>query len=611
MSAGSAGVVVVESRSGGTTKTPDRAALLAFLALWFGMVLWALLFVRAYAAPFPFGDEFALWDLLPPSGSLSLQKLWSLKNEHRIPLPRLVQYVPYVLTGDLRAPMYVQVLVLAAVALSLALVARAIRGRTSLSDATFPLLWLHVGNSANLLAGFQLALTLPTAFVTFALGAIAISSGLARGGRAAVLGGSLVCLPLCGAAGLVQAPALGAWIAGLGWAGRRSPDPGERRAIRILLLSVAACALLCALHFRGYDPAHWNRYSDRPFAVIEAAAQLACLGFGPAAEVAWPAIAVPVLALLVATILLLVLGLLRRSPETRRRVGLLASMAGIASLVGSIGIGRAAMNEIPGFTPRYVTLTAPLLCCAYFAWMLYGRGRWKTIVCAAIAIGAAAALPWNAKDGYREGRELKSGVDRFESLVLSGAGTLELVESFTEIFPFHFPGRSREVLRTLALGRKAPFDRRPPPDAANFDYLTFSRPPVRIEGRVASDEPPQPRFVDGRHSVLVRPGTALVFELGEGERRISGRFGIPGELLRGVKIPTVRVVVLVRPRDGAPRTLLDRTLAPGSNRGDRRSHEFRFDLPQDAPGEIELRAEEAGGPRNLWSWSYWSDVRIE
>src|ERR1043165_1558128 len=188
----------------------DRGAAVFVFAVWAGMLFWALLFVHAFAPRFPFGDEFALWDLLPPSGNLSLESLWRLKNEHRIPLPRLVQYLPYVLTGDLRAPMVAQVFLLAALALLLILVARRMRGSTAWSDSFFPLVWLHAGNWANLLSGFQIALTLPTALATTILALLAVSRERVDGRRAVAVGACLACLPTCGAVGLVQAPALAA-----------------------------------------------------------------------------------------------------------------------------------------------------------------------------------------------------------------------------------------------------------------------------------------------------------------------------------------------------------------------------------------------------------------
>jgi hypothetical protein len=589
------------------TSNSGRAASAFVLAVWLGLTLGAIQFVRVFAAPFPFGDEGDLWDLLPPFGGLSLRALWKLKNEHRIPLPRLLQYVPYVLSDDLRAPMVLQVLILSGVALLSIAVVRRIRGRTAWSDTLFPLVWLHTGNWANLLSGFQIALTLPTALVTAILAGIAVSPGRAGVRRAIGMGSSLACLPLCGAVGLVQVPLLGAWLAGLGWSGRRSADPDERKGSRILLASVGLCAAFCALHFLGYRRAHWLLYSSRPTAVLEVVAKVLSLGLGPAARTYWPASAVFVLSLLAATVVLLLSGFARGSSENRRRLGLLTALAGMGCLVLSIGIGRADFSDDAGFTARYITLTAPILCCVSFAWILYGGRATGAVVCGLLALAAWAVLPENARIGSQQGQEIQDQVGRFEDLVGRGASPLELVLNYTKEFPFHYPQRSREILESLAFARKPPFDHGRAPDPAIFEFLTFSRVPSRVEPWESMDA----NYVDGHHVVLVRPGTSIHLDLLAGETRVSGSFGIPSEIDQGRKAGRIRILVESVPRDRPPRTLLDRTLTPASVESDRGIQPFAIDGVEDGPGEIVLRTESADDAKKIWDRSYWTDIRIQ
>ncbi|HEV8111923.1 MAG TPA: hypothetical protein VGR31_04050 [Planctomycetota bacterium] len=573
----------------------DRGAAVFVFAVWAGMLFWALLFVRAFAPRFPFGDEFALWDLLPRSGNLSLESLWRLKNEHRIPLPRLVQYLPYALTGDLRAPMVAQVFLLAALALLLILVARWMRGRTAWSDSFFPLVWLHAGNWANLLSGFQIALTLPTALATTILALLAVSRERVDGRRAAAVGACLACLPMCGAVGLVQAPALAACIAWLAISGRRSAGG------RVLLASVGVCAAFCALYVLGYRAPHWYHESTRPWAVLDVVAKLLALSIGPAAESWWPASGAFVLAVIASTLFLVA-----RARDGSRRLAFLASLAGIACLAVSIGVGRADVGPNQGFLARYVTLTTPLLCTGYLAWTAYGRGRSTALACGALALVAWVALPWNTHAGVDHGRGMREDVERFERVVAAGAGPAELVASFDELFPFHYPEASRWVVRTLALRRDPPFENARSFEPSEFDYLTFSRPPSRVE----SAEPVVARFVDGHHVVMAPIGASLRFDVAPGDARISGRFGVPSELA-AKKSGGVRVLVEAVPREGPPRTLFDRTLDPMSVESDRGSLAFAIDGAELPPGEIVFRTEILRPVRPMWSWSYWSDVRIE
>jgi hypothetical protein len=238
---------------------------------------------------------------------------------------------------------------------------------------------------------------------------------------------------------------------------------------------------------------------------------------------------------------------------------------------------------------------------------LYGGRASRAIVCGSLAVAVWAVLPVNARIGIREGRKIRDRVEQFENLVGRGASALELVESFTESFPYHYPQGSRQLLRALAFGHKPPFDHGPAPDAAVFDYLTFSRLPSKVE----SDQPTESRLVDGHHVVLVRAGTLIHLELRPGEKKISGTFGIPSEHSQGRKAVSVRILVEAVPRGGSPRTLLDRTLAPTSAESDRGSQSFAIDNLEEIPGEIILRTESAGDSPRDWIWSYWSDIRIE
>src|SRR3990172_4597303 len=83
--------------------------------------------------------------------------LWSQNSEHRLPFPRLVNLVLLRATGDFRSTMVFDTLALGAVAAAMILVARSLRdGRTSVADAFFPLLLLHLGNWDNLVWGWQI-----------------------------------------------------------------------------------------------------------------------------------------------------------------------------------------------------------------------------------------------------------------------------------------------------------------------------------------------------------------------------------------------------------------------------------------------------------------------
>src|SRR5438067_13717672 len=101
-----------------------RAAVVT--AVWAAMSAAAVGFVLAFGVNFPFMDEWATVPALAvpwPDPAW----LWEQHNEHLLPLPRLVYWAAFRLTGDLRAGMLVSALAWSALAKLLADAARAVR----------------------------------------------------------------------------------------------------------------------------------------------------------------------------------------------------------------------------------------------------------------------------------------------------------------------------------------------------------------------------------------------------------------------------------------------------------------------------------------------------
>ena len=81
------------------------------------MTILAFAFVAKYGPNLPLWDDFDMVDVMVGSQRVTLDWLWSLHNEHRVPLPKLVLLLLYRLTrNDFRAGMYFNVAVLAALA---------------------------------------------------------------------------------------------------------------------------------------------------------------------------------------------------------------------------------------------------------------------------------------------------------------------------------------------------------------------------------------------------------------------------------------------------------------------------------------------------------------
>src|SRR5262245_35311777 len=151
----------------------SRSAAIVAWGVWTATLAAALLFIAHYASNVPSWDD---WDMVPTlthNQPVTWDWLWSQHNEHRVPIPRLVFLATNRLLGvDMRVTMYLDVLVMAALAAWLMVTAARQRGRTSAADAFFPLALLSLGQAANLLWGWQLQFFASVALAIVALLAI-------------------------------------------------------------------------------------------------------------------------------------------------------------------------------------------------------------------------------------------------------------------------------------------------------------------------------------------------------------------------------------------------------------------------------------------------------
>src|SRR5262245_59461914 len=128
----------------------DRLALVFVLAVWLALTLFACAYLARVTRPIPFADDLEYATLLSGQEHVSWRLVWAQANEHRLPLARGILFGLVRAGADLRAGCYAQIALQALLALGLVLLARALRGRTSVCDAFFPLLLVHIGDPENL-----------------------------------------------------------------------------------------------------------------------------------------------------------------------------------------------------------------------------------------------------------------------------------------------------------------------------------------------------------------------------------------------------------------------------------------------------------------------------
>lgn len=435
--------------SAAASASPSGATRLAPVlvwGVWAAMTVALLGYVWAFARDVPWWDD---WDLVPVlSGRepASAAWLWERHNEHRIVVPRLIHLALAAPAGaDFRAAAYVNGLGLAAGALALILAARRLRGHTSCADALFPLLLLHWGQYDNLLWSFQVQFVSSTVLFLGALALIVTARPDALRGRGVLVGLCALALPFCGANGAALAPALIAWLVGAALA------RGRGAALLAALAALGAGAL--AVSFLGHVRPALHPPSPGVGAGLRSALLVLLMAEGPVGAVrGGPLIGLFVLLLAAAGVVVLARACLAGRVDRLRGLGLLAGLGAVAALGVFVGWGRAGLyagdpGAITGVT-RYVTLMAPLACCAALGWALV-RDRLAPY----LLLGAAALmLPANTLLGLEAGRWRAEVLDRLTEDARRGVPPEELSETYRPLVH----AVDRELLaERLAMLRKA------------------------------------------------------------------------------------------------------------------------------------------------------------
>lgn len=438
------------------TDSPDTRSRILVWGTWALTLASLLTFIVIDGRNIPFAEDWLMVAAMTGHEPDLASWLWSQNSEHRLPLPRLVNLTLLRATGDFRATMLFDTLILAAVTAGMILLARRLRGgRTRLEDAFFPLLLLQLGNWDNLLWGWQIQYVLPTILSCVILLCIVAPPAAWRRGAAHIGSLALVCLPLSGANGLIVAPPLAAWFGYQAWAHRGALSATRR------WLPAAAAALslaLCAVYFIGFESSPWNTPSPGPGATLATFGKFLALGLGPVARYSWLLFGVLASGALLAAGAVLVRALRRRDEDHIRTLGLLAFLVASVVLAALVGWGRAGRAVETGRMPtRYVLLAAPGMCAAYFALLLHGTRRWRRAGPVALALLVALAFPLNTHVGLERRAWFGEGFAAFERDQAAGASAEDLARRHHE-FMLHWDEQMMvEGLRQLHEAEIGPF----------------------------------------------------------------------------------------------------------------------------------------------------------
>jgi hypothetical protein len=416
---------------------------------WQEMFVWGLLgamfivmmgFVWWYGSNVPSWDG---WDMVPTltgNQPVTMEWLWSLHNEHRVPLPRLTALLLYAITGiNFKIGMAFGVFLIAVMTFALIRAASRMRGYTSWTDAFFPFLLLNIGHATNYLWAWQIQYFLSVLFAGILLAVMVQKpKHISEKNTITLVGIGTLALILCGGNGLLIVPPLLTWMVFVLFIPGFSHPLHRRQRIWLGGL-VFVVALLAITYFIGYEGVPYHPAGKGSWRTIRTITQLLTVGFGPGLYLIWPFSGLAVLFALLTGFWLLAKNIPDQA-ERFRATGLMALLTGLSLLCAAIGYGRDSLSFTFGqygpnfmFEIRYYLLIAPIWCTVYMIFSIYSSQRFNFYGRAAFCIMAMFLLWPNTQIGWNYGKFLRGNLGAFEKDMLSGQPAHELIVRYGEV----------------------------------------------------------------------------------------------------------------------------------------------------------------------------------
>lgn len=383
-------------------------------SVWLAMTIASLQFVHRHARNVPYLDDFELIPMMTGRVPVDLHWAWSQHNEHRPVVSRLILAGSHkFINNDFRTGMYINVGLLSLAAASLLLLARRMRGRSSVFDSALPLTILNPAQCETYLIAFALNLTLTT-WIAVRLLNVVDQATESPGWRVVLrFGAFLVILPLCGGSGLVMLPPLMLWLWGyLAWRWWSDQRPGALgNAIGVGLLML--CSAIMALYMNGYSRPSYH--PPAPSVGAAAATSMEYLSLTIPKTLGHPRLASIFVALLTGATLARLLVVAWRTPSERpRAIGFIAMIGSMLISAAAVGFTRSGLGPGMGLASRYVTTVAPLFAALYIAWLVYGPRRASVAIHAALLLLCCVAVQSSWENAREYGRHRLALAARLE-----------------------------------------------------------------------------------------------------------------------------------------------------------------------------------------------------
>ena len=490
------------------TRENDKRILAFLLISWLVLTVSALYFTARFGTIFPLQDELAWVPYVSGHDHISFDWLWSLHNEHRLFLPRLVYLGIIAVTGDrFIALALANVVILSFVSIILIKKARKIRTKSSPADVFFPLLFLNWGLHANMLWGFNLQFSLSLLFQTvILLTIISIETEPGSSSWPCMIIG-VFGLQLCGANGMISSLFLIGWIA---YRLLCPPDKALRERTRMAgwpAVGAISAGIIAVLYFLDVFKIMGSGNSPDALPGFRTLAQFLSIGLGPAALRFWPWSLIAVCVFLIAGLWGLAIPHKKTRPIRTPAVGLLVLTAGHFAVALSVAWGRSEIGPSAGFALRYAALSAFLYAVVYLALLYMKNKKTKVIFQYSFALLLVLATGVNTVSALKQAPPFRRHLEDVQADARSGIPPAALAQRYWESLIRRHPANLARRLKQLYEAGLPPYKRN------RFDGKLRSViviPAVDLQLPSESRRPPRAR-VAGRYNL--QPGGEYSFRI--------------------------------------------------------------------------------------------------
>jgi hypothetical protein len=396
-----------------------------------------ILFVRLYDRNIPWRDDFGLVSVITGHERVSLSWASAQWCEHRPVVPKLILAALLRTIPDFRAGILLNVGLLSAAAASSIVLARRLRGRTSVFDVALPLSILSISQTECLQIGFALNLVMTAGISWLLIATVCRVTRLPDWRTSLRVGLLLVLLPLCGGSGLVMLPPLILWLTGylaFGWWSGRVPDWTARvLGLALVMLTLATVGWYLTGFSRGSLPV-----APSPQAVVLTMLDVLSLVLTPSAwgqwyphqRVYWEFAGLLVAVLIAVTLVRLAVVARKSTEERPRAIGLIAILLSLLCVVAAVGVARSGFGPGTGLANRYFTISVPFLGVIYVAWLLYGPPSARRAIQLGLLTVVCAGMPYQIQFGRTIGGIHRDRMVKIEQDLRGGVTKSRLLDKY-------------------------------------------------------------------------------------------------------------------------------------------------------------------------------------